>query len=269
MAAVRFEVEKIVAHWGGANDGKIHWPITYVQIGVEPGPTKIGTVDMDTLTVTTTAAPTSKQNTLKLVSPHFGNLFAADETPTFHWATAMLDATPRRYAGTWRVLTGKRKRRCTARWRLVNRSRCRGCRRGRFRLEVDLHDTADAAVVLRPAPGFGVLPGPNPPPCSWVGTVTHGGHGWDNGDRRYLDLLNAAGIGVVRDEFAWADIEKTKGQYATSPVMDGYVDGLKQHGIKLNLLLTYGNAIYANPLDPDAVRSLGRLDGRALPRAGD
>ena len=50
--------------------------------------------------------------------------------------------------------------------------------------------------------------------------VTHGGHGWDRGDLRYLDLMNAAGIGVVRDEFGWSGIEKTKGRYATSRAID-------------------------------------------------
>ena len=58
VAALSFAV---VRRWtptgSGANDGKIHWPINYVQIGVEPGPNRIGAVELDTLTVTTTATP--------------------------------------------------------------------------------------------------------------------------------------------------------------------------------------------------------------------
>jgi hypothetical protein len=189
---------------------------------------------------------------LKIASPHFGNLFAADETPTFSLTVAATEAARRRHSGTWRVFD----------W--MERESGRGVATvdkplalprwpaGSFRLEVDLRDSQDAAVRLRATAWFGVLPGPNPPPCGWVGTVTHGGHGWDRRDLRFLDLLAAAGIGVVRDEFNWAAVEKNKGQYATTPAMDAYVDGLNRRGIKLNLLLTYGNPIYANPLDPDA-----------------
>jgi hypothetical protein len=247
-----FPVEKIDAHWGGANDGKLHWPITYVQLGVEPGPNRIGATDLDTLTVTTTATPHEQSGVLKVTAPHFGNLFAAGETPTFGLATGMLDVTPRRSAGMWRVFDWQDKEAAHGKAAIGQPLALVRLPAGCFRLDLDLHDTADAAIALRASTWFGVLSGPNPPPCSWVGTVTHGGHGWDRGDLRYLDLLSAAGIGVVRDEFGWSSIEKTKGRYATSPVMEGYVDGLKRHGIKLNLLLSYGNGIYATPLDPDA-----------------
>ena len=249
---VSFEVEKMDAHWSGANDGKIHWPISYVQIGVDPGPTKIGTLDMDTLTVTTTATPQEQSGAVKLTATRFGNLFAMEEIPTFGLTTAMVDATPRHYAGTWRVSDWQDKEVARGEAAIGQPLALTRLPAGAFRLDLDLHDVADAAVALLPTTWFGVLPGPNPQPCPWVGTCTHGGHGWDRGDLRYLDLMNAAGIGVVRDEFGWSSIEKTKGRYATSRAMDGYVDGLKQHGIKLNLLLTYGNGIYANPLDPDA-----------------
>jgi hypothetical protein len=247
-----FEIEKINAHWGGANDGKIHWPISYVQIGVEPGPTKTGSVDLDTLTVVTTAALDKQSNVVKISSPHFGNLFAHDEAPTFQWATSIINAAPQQYAGTWKVWNWQEKEaahgEASAGQPIALPKLPAGC----FRLDLDLHDKDNAATALHASTWFGVLSGPNPPPCSWVGTGTHGSHGWARNDLRLLDLLTAAGIGVVRDEFGWENIEKTKGQYATSQLMDAYVDELKQHGIKFNLMLSYSNKIYANPLDPDA-----------------
>jgi hypothetical protein len=59
-AQLTFGLLRIEGHWAGANDGKIHWPITYVQIGVEaPGAEKVGTMDMDDLAIATSASRSS------------------------------------------------------------------------------------------------------------------------------------------------------------------------------------------------------------------
>ena len=121
-----------------------------------------------------------------------------------------------------------------------------GGRFGAFRLVVSCGGATNET-------GFAVLPGPNPPPCPWVGTGIHGHHGWARGDFRFLDILSAAGIGIVRAGVGgWSSIEQKKGVYSVPPNLDKLVDGLVAHGIGLNAILGLGNRIYENPCDPDA-----------------
>lgn len=89
-------------------------------------------------------------------------------------------------------------------------------------------------------------------PCRWVGTGTHPTHGWGWGELGFVDLIAAAGIGIVRDEPAWHACELTKGAYAVPPKFEAYVDRLLSRGIRMNMALGYGNKIYENPLDPEA-----------------
>ena len=101
--------------------------------------------------------------------------------------------------------------------------------------------------------GFALLAGPAPRPCPWIGTGIHGSHGWARGDFQFLDILSAAGIGVVRAETSgWGSIERQKGVYSVQPNYDKFVDELAARGIGLNVILSSRNPVYANPLDPDA-----------------
>ena len=121
-----------------------------------------------------------------------------------------------------------------------------GGRVGAFRLVVSCGGATNET-------GFAFLTGPNPRPCQWVGTGIHGTHGWARGDFRFLDILSAAGIGIVRAGVGgWASIEQKKGVYNVQPNFDKFVDGLVSHGIGLNAILSFSNPIYENPYDPDA-----------------
>ena len=106
-------------------------------------------------------------------------------------------------------------------------------------------------------------------PCGWVGVGTHNHHGWYYGDNRFVDVLAAGGIGVVRDGPHWHESEREKGVYSPYRGLDGYVEALNARGIRLNMLICYGNNIYENPVDPDtyanfcaylAKRYLGKVD---------
>ena len=88
-------------------------------------------------------------------------------------------------------------------------------------------------------------------PCPWAGTGTHAHHGWGKGDLQFVDLIAAAGLGWVRDEPFWDSCERTKGSLAMPKTFDAYVDALCARGIRMNLLLTYGNKRYENPFDPE------------------
>lgn len=249
---ITFAVEKTDGHWGGANDGRIHWPLSYVQIGVVPGAARVGSVDLDTLTLATTASLREQPECLTIIEPRFGDLFLPDETPTFRMTTRMRDDTEHRYTGTWRVFDWLDKEAAHGEADADQAISLPHLPSGCFRLAVNLQDSKDADIHVTADAWFGILTGPNPKPCGWVGTGMHSSHGWGRGDLRFLDVLSAAGIGVVRDEFGWPNTEKAKGKYATSQVMEDFVDGLNRRGIRLNLLLLSGNPIYENPLDPDA-----------------
>jgi hypothetical protein len=106
-------------------------------------------------------------------------------------------------------------------------------------------------------------------PCPWVGVGTHNHHGWYYGDNRFVDVLAAGGIGVVRDGPHWDACERQKGVYTPYRGLDAYVDALNAKGIKLIMLVCYGNPIYDNPVDADAYanfcsylakRYLGRVE---------
>ena len=259
-----FDLNRHGGHWSGANDGVIHWPITTLQIGVEArGAPRVGTLDLDTIRVTTSAGVAAQPGlSLRLDSGRFGNLFGAGEAVDLAVVATSLESRPAAtVAGTFAVHDWQDRE--VARGGVGPLPLARAGEQrvpialpalefGAFRLTVDLRNPQLPAEAATATAWFGVLPGPNPPPCGWVGSGLHGSHGWAYGDLRFLDILAAAGIGVVREEFGWSGIEQAKGQYAVSPQIEKFVDGLKERGIRLNLLLTYGNPLYENPLDPDA-----------------
>jgi len=259
-----FEVNSIGGHWGGANDGEIHWPIVLVQIGVEArGEEKVGHMDMDTLVVKTTAPPDVQPGgSVRLASPKFGNLFAPGEKPVLTLrAHGIEQRPPQRFAGAYSLLDWRGQQvasgtvqplsvTCDGEVQQQLEANVPGA--GAFCLQVNLHNADNPTERLRTQSWFGVLPGPTPRPCRWAGTGIHAGHGWAAGDLRFLDILAATGIGVVREEFGWSGVERQRGQYAVSDEIEAFVNGLAERGIRLNLLLTYGNPIYDNPLDPDA-----------------
>ena len=169
-----------------------------------------------------------------VTADRFGALYYPDETAAF--AT---DA-----AGKWRVCdwldaevaTGE-----VAEGRVAVPHESLGRRFGAFKLTVGTNET-----------WFAFLRSAKVKPCGWVGVGTHGHHGWGRGDYRYLDLIAAAGIGVVRDDVGWQSSEREKGKYVFDGKLHGLVDGLGQRGIRFHPVLLGQNSLYGNPLDPDA-----------------
>lgn len=60
-----------------------------------------------------------------------------------------------------------------------------------------------------------------------------------------LDLVQQAGIGAVRDECYWADVEKERGVYVFPKAVDDFVDAAARRGIAVLLILDYNNPLYA------------------------
>jgi hypothetical protein len=78
-------------------------------------------------------------------------------------------------------------------------------------------------------------------PSDRFGVMTHFAQGWDTD---ILPLVARAGIGQVRDELYWQEVEKTKGHYAMPDRYTRYLDALTQQHIKLLLVLSFANSLY-------------------------
>ncbi|HBU5929806.1 TPA: family 1 glycosylhydrolase [Klebsiella quasipneumoniae subsp. quasipneumoniae] len=78
-----------------------------------------------------------------------------------------------------------------------------------------------------------------------MGMVTHFGNlNISNDVPRTVKLLNAAGVGWVRDELSWQNVEKNKGIFNFPEQYDNYINTLKTSGLKTTIVLDYGNSNY-------------------------
>ncbi len=108
-------------------------------------------------------------------------------------------------------------------------------RTGWFRLE--LRSGTDTATRW-----FAVLaPMVKPPAPARYGVMTHFAQGWDPD---VLEAVSRAGIGYVRDELYWAEVEKARGRYDLSSSYLRYLNALKRSNLKLQLILSFANPLY-------------------------
>lgn len=85
------------------------------------------------------------------------------------------------------------------------------------------------------------------PPSRTFGVMTHFAQGWN------LDIVPAiarAGIGTVRDEQYWQQIEPQAGSYADPPYYARYMAALRQANIEPLLVLSFANAGYDSGKTP-------------------
>jgi beta-xylosidase len=103
------------------------------------------------------------------------------------------------------------------------------------------------------------------------------------GHERDLELIQAAGIRVVRMDFVWASIERSKGQYDWS-AYDELTASLIERGIRPYYILDYSNGLYeetvatinpvtgkeqrdvASPQRPESVAAFARWAAAAVER---
>ena len=247
----------------GPGEAKIHWPIKEVVIGIEVDKKEaIGSLELRNFVVTTTATRENMPSLSLHVNPsRFGSLFYPEESITFQYAVASsdLDQKPSlnitQTVKDWKGNVILSEKITTSPKpniifditpdKLHNQF-------GAFQLEIDVVNADDPTDKTNYSTWFGRLVSHDPKPCPWVGTGLHSGHGWGYGDLRFIDILTAAGIGVVREEFGWRSIEREKGKYVISDNVNNFVNRLQERGIRLNHICDYNNTIYENPLDPDA-----------------
>jgi hypothetical protein len=92
--------------------------------------------------------------------------------------------------------------------------------------------------------------GPSPHPSSanghgrFFGVQTHFGQ-YRTGVDKLLDLIQDAGLGWIRDEVYWSEVEKEKGVFKFPPAYDSYLRAAQARGIQVLLILDFGNPAYA------------------------
>ena len=256
------DLSKFQDSWG-PGEVKIHWPIMEVVIGIEVDKKDaIGSLELRNFVVTTTA---SKENMPSLsfhVDPcRFGSLFYPEESITFQYAVASSDLASKpslninQTVKDWKgnAIISEKVTASPDQNVVFNITPDKlNNQFGAFQLEIDVVSADDPTDKAKYSTWFGRLVSHDPKPCPWVGTGLHSGHGWGYGDLRFIDILTAAGIGIVREEFGWRSIEREKGKYVISENVNNFVNRLYERGIRLNHICDYNNSIYENPLDPDA-----------------
>jgi hypothetical protein len=77
----------------------------------------------------------------------------------------------------------------------------------------------------------------------FFGAQTHFGQ-YRPGVDDILDLVKGAGIGWIRDEVYWSEVEKESGAFRLPPAYDCYLKAAQARGIKVLLILDFSNSLY-------------------------
>ena len=67
-----------------------------------------------------------------------------------------------------------------------------------------------------------------------------------------MPLVARSGAGWIRDDLNWADLEPTPGKYQIPLKAKGWIQAARQLGLKIDLILAYGNPAYADHYDTAA-----------------
>ncbi len=236
-------------HWGGANDGVLHYPLGFdsllVDSDVEPSESDMY---FDDLTYVTLAEPAAAM-TMGAESGWFGNVVTSAEP--------------------WRLKLTVRNRRAdgaVAAPLEVVATDSRGQEVGAVRSRLELGPGEAMAVSLAPGgPTRGlvtvrasagetplyegrlaVLPEPHALEAMrdpFFGACTHFGQG-KHSIPDTLQLMRRAGVEFLRDELYWGAIETEAGRFTFPERFDAYMRAAAAAGVQPLIVTTYSNALY-------------------------
>jgi hypothetical protein len=83
-----------------------------------------------------------------------------------------------------------------------------------------------------------------------VGICTHFSQNWPVGE--IMPLIAKSGAGWIRDDLNWADLEPRPGNYQIPATAKAWIQAARQMGLKIDLILAYGNPAYTDHYDTDA-----------------
>lgn len=109
---------------------------------------------------------------------------------------------------------------------------------------------------------------PDPDSSPW-GVATHFAQGMNPG---IIPTLKRAGIGMIRDEMYWEEVETERGRYAFKDQFARYMDAAREAGIAPLLLMTFANRLYdegKTPWTDGGCDAFGEYGRAILDRFGD
>jgi hypothetical protein len=83
-----------------------------------------------------------------------------------------------------------------------------------------------------------------------VGVCTHFSQNWS--PDLTMPLIASSGAGWIRDDFGWAGMEPTRGNYRIPAKAKAWIQAARAAGLKIDLILAYGNPAYADHYDTAA-----------------
>jgi hypothetical protein len=83
-----------------------------------------------------------------------------------------------------------------------------------------------------------------------VGICTHFSQHWPVAE--LMPMIAKSGAGWIRDDLGWADLEPKPGIYQIPPKTRGWIQAARDVGLKIDLVLAYGNPAYADRYDTAA-----------------
>jgi hypothetical protein len=107
-----------------------------------------------------------------------------------------------------------------------------------------LRELARIRFIKKSPAGPSLDPSPNNPGSDcFFGAQTHFGQ-FRPGVDDVLDLIKGAGIGWIRDEVYWSEIEKEKGVFKFPQAYDYFLRAAQARGIQVLLILDFSNSLY-------------------------
>jgi hypothetical protein len=107
-----------------------------------------------------------------------------------------------------------------------------------------LRELARTRFIEKAPAGLSLDPPPKPGSDRFFGAQTHFGQ-YRPGVDDVLDLIKGVGIGWIRDEVYWSEIEKEEGVFRFPPAYDHYLRAAQARGIRVLLILDFSNSLYS------------------------
>lgn len=251
-------------NFGGANDGKVHWPAKSFYINIEKGAllNGKGTVWFDNFQADLN--PQRFVDKLTSSPEQFGNVFYTNEKLrlTFDTQADNVEWTVKDFWGNQvdKGVTQASNQQVAIQPKVTQQ--------GYYEVSVDAKkDGASLAtgkttfVILSPVD---ITKMPN----SQFGAMTHFAQGWDID---VMPLLAKLGVSNIRDELYWEHVEKTKGNFDFT-TFDPYMAEAKSLGIQPRIVMDWGNPFYDDnktPYTPEGCAAYGRYGQAILDHYGD
>ena len=83
-----------------------------------------------------------------------------------------------------------------------------------------------------------------------IGVCTHFSQNWPV--QQVMPLIARSGAGWIRDDLNWSDLERTPGKYQIPAKTEAWIRAARQAGLKVDLILAYGNPAYHDHYDTAA-----------------